>query len=151
VGAGLFGIDPARTTALRPALRLTAPVVSVKRVPRGSGVGYSHTWSTARDTSLALLPLGYGDGLPRTASGRAEVQLRGRRRPIVGVFSMDQVVVDVGDDLIRPGETATIFGSGDTGEPTVREWAEWAGTIDHAIMVGIGSRVRRSLSTGAAS
>ncbi|MBF4575387.1 alanine racemase [Frondihabitans sp. VKM Ac-2883] len=150
IGAGLYGIDPARSTTLRPALTLTAPVVSVKRVPRGSGVGYSHTWSTTRDTNLALLPLGYGDGLPRTASGRAWVQVRGRRRPIVGLFSMDQVVVDTGDDQMAPGDVATVFGAGGGGEPTVRDWAEWAGTIDHDIVVGIGARVQRRLTPSVA-
>ncbi|ROQ39744.1 alanine racemase [Frondihabitans sp. PhB188] len=143
VGAGLYGIDPSRTTSLHSALTLTAPIVSVKRVGAGAGVGYAHTWSTSRPTSLALLPVGYGDGLPRTASGRAWVQVRGRRRPVVGLFSMDQVVVDVGDDPVMAGETATVFGPGDHGEPTVREWADWSGTIDHAIVVGIGARVTR--------
>lgn len=143
VGAGLYGIDPSGTTRLHPALTLTAPVVSVKRVGAGEGVGYSHTFSTSRASTLALLPVGYGDGLPRTASGRAEVLLRGRRRPVVGLFSMDQIVVDLGDDTVQPGEVATVFGPGSAGEPTVHEWAGWSGTIDHAIVVGIGARVRR--------
>ncbi len=143
VGAGLYGIDPSRTVALRPALTLTAPVVSVRRVPRGSGVGYGHTYTTSSETTLALLPLGYGDGLPRTASGRAFVQLRGRRYPVVGLFSMDQIVVDVGDDGIQPGERATVFGPGTSGEPTVAEWADWAGTLEHDIVVGVGARVHR--------
>ncbi|GAA3808365.1 alanine racemase [Nocardioides panacisoli] len=143
VGAGLVGIDPTGTTPLRPAMTLTAPVVSVRDVPAGTPVGYGHTWVADRATRLALLPLGYADGLPRSASGRAEVLLRGCRRPVVGTISMDQVVVDVGSLTVRPGEVATVFGPGDTGEPTAAEWALWSGTIEHEIVTGIGSRVAR--------
>ncbi len=144
VGAGLVGIDPTGTTALRGALRLTAPVVGVRRVRAGSGVGYGHTWTAPTATTLALLPLGYADGLPRAASSRAEVLLRGRRRPVVGRVSMDQVVVDLGDDHAEPGDTATVLGPGDDGEPTVAEWAAWADTIPHEVVTGFGARVHRT-------
>ncbi len=143
VGAGLVGIDPSGTTRLSPALTLTAPVVGVRRVAGGTAVGYGRSWSASRPTTLALLPLGYADGVPRATSGRAEVALRGRRRRVVGTISMDQVVVDVGDEPVAPGEVATVFGPGRAGEPTVAEWAAWAGTIEHEIVTGIGRRVRR--------
>jgi alanine racemase len=143
VGAGLVGIDPTGTTPLRPAMTLTAPVVSVRDVPAGTPVGYGHTWVAGRATRLALLPLGYADGLPRSASGRAEVLVRGCRRPVVGTISMDQVVVDVGTLPVRAGEVATVFGPGDAGEPTAAEWALWSGTIEHEIVTGIGARVSR--------
>ena len=146
VGAGLVGIDPSGTTALRWAMTLTAPVVSVRRVRAGTAVGYGHTWRALRATTLALLPLGYADGLPRAASGRAEVLLRGRRRPVVGRISMDQVVVDVGDEPVRPGETATLIGPGDGGEPTPADWADWAGTLPHEVVTGIGPRVTRQIA-----
>jgi len=144
VGAGLVGIDPSGTTRLSPALTLTAPVVGVRRVPAGTSVGYGHTWRSPRATTLALLPIGYADGLPRSAGGRAEVWLAGRRRPLVGRVSMDQVVVDLGDDAVDTGNIATIFGPGHAGEPTVAEWAAWVDTIEHEIVTGIGSRVARS-------
>lgn len=144
VGAGLVGIDPTRTTALRTGLTLTAPVVGVRRVRSGSGVGYGHTWVAPAATTLALLPLGYADGLPRVASGRAEVLLRGRRRPLVGRISMDQVVVDLGDDEVAPGETATVLGPGADGEPTVTEWAGWADTLEHEVVTGFGPRLHRT-------
>ncbi|HXH79987.1 alanine racemase [Nocardioides sp.] len=143
IGAGLVGIDPSGTVALRPALTLTAPVVSVRRVRAGAGVGYGHTWTAPRATSLGLLPLGYADGLPRAASGLGEVMLRGRRHRVVGRISMDQVVVDLGDETVRPGETATVFGPGSSGEPTAADWAGWAGTLEHEIVTGLGSRLRR--------
>lgn len=143
VGAGLVGIDPSRTVRLRPALTLTAPVVTVRRVRAGTQVGYGHGWTAPAATHLALLPLGYADGLPRAASGRAEVLVRGRRRPLVGMISMDQAVVDLGADPVPPGETVTVFGPGDDGEPTAADWAAWAGTIEHEIVTGIGPRVTR--------
>jgi alanine racemase len=143
IGAGLVGIDPSATTRLRPALRLTAPVVQVRRVAAGTGVGYGHTHITDRSTHLALLPIGYADGVPRSASGRAEVLVAGRRRAVVGVISMDQVVVDLGEEPVDLGTEAVVFGPGDDGEPTVDDWAAWAGTIPHEIVTGIGSRVRR--------
>ncbi len=143
IGGGLVGIDQSHTTELQPAMTLTAPVVGVRRVRPGTSVGYGHSWSAARRTHLALLPLGYADGLPRATGGRAEVLLRGRRCSIVGRISMDQVVVDVGDDPPTLGETAVVFGPGRAGEATVSEWAAWADTIEHEIVTGIGARVGR--------
>jgi alanine racemase len=143
VGAGLVGIDPSGTTRLSPALTLTAPVVAVRRVAVGTPVGYGGVWRAPRATTLALLPVGYADGVPRSASLRGEVLVRGRRRPIAGRVSMDQVVVDLGDDGVEPGDPATVFGPGLVGEPTVAEWAAWAGTIEHEIVTGIGARVSR--------
>lgn len=143
IGAGLVGIDPSGTTSLRGGLTLRAPLVAVRRVEAGDAVGYGHTWRATRPTRLGLLPLGYADGLPRLASGRAEVLVRGVRRPLVGRISMDQAVVDLGDVAVGPGEVATLFGPGDRGEPTVGDWAGWAETIPHEIVTGIGSRVAR--------
>ncbi|WP_371812034.1 alanine racemase [Frigoribacterium sp. CFBP 8766] len=152
IGAGLFGIDPSGTSsALRPALTLTSHVVSSRGASAGTGVGYGLAHVLARRTNLALLPIGYGDGLPRTASHRAEVLVRGRRRPVVGLFSMDMVVVDTGDDLVRPGEPAVLFGPGEGGEPTVADWARWADTVPHEIVTRIGSRVARVHRTTDAS
>ncbi|WP_205471924.1 alanine racemase [Nocardioides sp. SYSU D00038] len=144
VGAGLVGIDPSRTTALRPALTLTAPLVTLREVRPGTPVGYGHTWVADRRTTLGLLPVGYADGLPRLASGRGEVWVSGRRRPLVGRISMDMAVVDLGDTPARPGDPVTVFGPGDAGEPTVREWADWADTIEHEVATGLGSRLHRT-------
>jgi alanine racemase len=143
VGAGLFGIDPSHTMNLRPALTLTAPVVAVRDVPAGTSVGYGHTYVTRRRTRLALLPIGYADGLPRIASGRASVLLNGRRHPVAGLISMDQTVVEVGSETVELGQLATVFGPGDDGEPTGADWARWASTIEHEIVTGIGARVAR--------
>ncbi len=145
VGAGLVGIDPSRTTALRGALTLTAPLVEVRRVRGGTPVGYGHAWSAPGVTDLGLVPLGYADGLPRAASGRAEVLVGGRRRPLVGRLSMDMAVVDLGDTRAVPGDLVTVFGPGDSGEPTVADWAAWSDSIEHEVVTGLGARVRREV------
>jgi len=142
VGAGLVGIDPSGSTRLTPALTLTAPLVSVRRVHAGTPVGYGHTWTAPSVTELGLLPLGYADGLPRAASGRAEVLVRGRRRPLVGRISMDMAVVDLGPEGAEAGDLVTVFGPGRDGEPTTAEWAGWAGTLEHEVVTGLGPRVR---------
>lgn len=148
VGAGLVGIDPSGSTALSPALTLTAPVISVRTVPAGTGVGYGHSWVAPAETRLALLAVGYADGLPRVASGHAQVWLAGRRRPVVGRISMDQVVLDLGSGAdaahVVPGEVATVLGPGTQGEPTVEEWATWSQTLPHEIVTGLGQRPRRT-------
>jgi len=143
VGAGLVGIDPSRTTALRPALTLTAPIAGLRSVRAGTPVGYGHTWTAPRATRLALLPLGYADGLPASASGRAEVLVSGRRVPVVGRISMDMTVVDLGDTAAELGDLACVFGPGRAGEPTVREWADAAGVAEHEIVTGLGDRLER--------
>ena len=145
VGAGLVGIDPSGTTALQGAMTLTAPVVNVRRVPTGTPVGYRHTYVTDGPASLALLPVGYADGMPRAASGQAEVLVRGRRRPVVGLISMDQMVVDVTGIGVGAGEVVTILGPGARGEPTMADWATWSGTLPHEIVTGLGSRLTRSV------
>lgn len=147
IGAGLYGIDPTGTAGLRWAMTVTAPVVSVRDVPAGTPVGYGHTWTAERPTRLAQVPLGYADGLPRCTSGLAEVFVRGRRRPVVGRISMDQIVVDVGDEQVRTGDVVTVLGPGAYGEPTAADWAGWADTLPHEILtaLGAGSRTVRRL------
>lgn len=139
VGAGLYGIGE----GLRPALTLTAPIIGIRSVSRGTPVGYGLTWRAPRDTRLALLPLGYADGLPRLAGPVAHVTLRDRPLPIAGTISMDQTVVDLGDCDAQPGDEVTVFGDGSEGEPTVSDWAAWANTIPHEIMTGLGARLER--------
>jgi alanine racemase len=147
IGAGLVGIDESGTVRLRPALTLIAPLVTVRSVPAGTPVGYGHTWTAPRPTRLGLIPVGYADGLPRLASHRAEVWVRGARRPVVGRISMDTTVVDLGPDPSAPpvtiGDTVTVFGPGDLGEPTTADWARWAQTLEHEIVTGLGARLLR--------
>ena len=112
-------------------------------MPAGHGVSYGLTYRTDRETTLALIPLGYADGLPRAASNRGEIWLAGARRRIAGRVAMDQVVVDCGDDPVAAGDPAIVFGPGEQGEPTARDWADYCGTIDYEIVTRIGPRVPR--------
>ncbi|WP_084735088.1 alanine racemase [Actinophytocola xinjiangensis] len=146
VGAGLVGIDPSGTVGLRGAASLTAPVTHSTTVGAGTPVGYGGTQVTARRTNLAVVPLGYADGIPRELSPEAAVAIHGRRHRVVGRVSMDQLVVDTGDRRVSPGTTATVFGPGGGETPTIHDWARWAGTIPHTIVTGIGPRVRRTIA-----
>lgn len=139
VGAGLYGIG----AGLRPALTLRTRVVQVRHVAAGRGVGYDHAGRTVRDSHLALVPLGYADGLPRVATGRARVWVGGRLAPLIGRVCMDQVVVDLGPEPVAVGTEVVVLGPGDRGEPTARDWAAWSGTNEHEIYTGIGARVAR--------
>jgi alanine racemase len=148
-GIGLYGVepDPRRVHGLRGAMTLRARLILVKRVPAGSGVSYEHDFVTDRDTTLALVPLGYADGVPWAAARHAEVSIAGRRYPVAGRIAMDQFVVDLGDvdgeAAPRIGDEAVVFGPGAEGEPTVADWARWASTVPHEIISGIGPRVPR--------
>ncbi|MEU8215509.1 alanine racemase [Micromonospora taraxaci] len=150
IGIALYGVDPFGATGpgefgLHAAMTVRTSVVNVKRVPAGTGVSYGPEHVTGAPTTLALLPLGYADGLPRAAGGRASVWLAGRRCPIVGRIAMDQCVVDVGDFPVAIGDPVVVFGptKADQDPPTVVEWARWADTNPHEILTGIGARVAR--------
>ena len=124
-------------------MTLRAQVALAKRVPAGSGVSYGHRYHTAAETTLALVPLGYADGVPRHATNIGEVLVGGRRRRIAGTVCMDQFVLDVEDDPVAPGDEVVLFGPGDRGEPTAQDWAEALGTINYEIVTRIGPRVPR--------
>ncbi|MCP2343120.1 alanine racemase [Actinomadura rupiterrae] len=146
VGAGLVGIDPSGTVAMHGASRLTAPIVHTTAVPAGTPVGYDGTYVTGRTTHLSVLPVGYADGIPRECSPEAGVEVRGRRFPVAGRVSMDQIVIDTGAASFPVGTSATVFGPGGGAVPSVHDWARWAGTIPHTIVSGIGPRVTRSIA-----
>jgi alanine racemase len=137
-GIACYGLNPVGVAAdLRPAMTFHSSVVATKWIAAGEAVGYGRTWTAARDTTVALVPVGYADGVPRSLSGRFDVWLAGRRRPVVGRVSMDQLVVDCGGDDVPTGEDVVLFGSGARGEPTAREWADVSGTIDYEIVTGM--------------
>ncbi|MFI0404762.1 alanine racemase [Actinomadura sp. 3N508] len=144
VGAGLVGIDPSGTVEMHGASRLTAPIVHTSEVPAGTPVGYAGAYVTDRATHLSVLPIGYADGIPRECSPQAGVEIGGRRFPLAGRVSMDQIVIDTGAVAFPPGTSATVFGPDGGATPTIGDWARWAGTIPHTIVTGIGPRVKRS-------
>jgi alanine racemase len=124
---------------LRPAMTARARVTQTKRVDAGQGVSYGHIYTTKRETTLALVPLGYGDGVPRQASNVGPVQVAGAVRRIAGRVCMDQIMVDCGDDEVSAGDVATLFGPGTDGEPTATDWAEAIGTINYEIVTRFGA------------
>jgi len=151
IGIGLYGLSPFedRTSSdlgLRPAMTLRGAVAAVRRVPAGTGVSYGYDHRTERDTTLALVPLGYADGIPRNASGRLPVSIGGRRYANVGRIAMDQFVVDVGDAPVSIGDEVVLFGDPTLGVPSAADWATAAGTIDYEIVTRIGPRVPRRTS-----
>ena len=140
---GLTASAHTSSTPLTPVMTLESEVVQLKRLRAGDGVSYNHTWVAAKDTTVALVPLGYADGIPRSASGRAEVSLRGERFPVVGRIAMDQIVIDLGDGSAELGDTVTVWGNPAEGAPGAEDWADWAGTIGYEIVTRVGHRVTR--------
>ena len=148
-GLAAYGLSPvpqlhtADELGLVPAMTAQARLAVTKRVPAGSGVSYGHTYVTDRETTLAVVPVGYGEGVLRSASSRAPVLVAGRTRPVAGRVCMDQFVVDVGDDAVAPGDPVVLFGPGLGGEPTAEDWARACGTISYEIVTRIGGRFTR--------
>ncbi|AXI77760.1 alanine racemase [Peterkaempfera bronchialis] len=144
-GIGLYGVEPVhgQQYGLRPAMTLRARAIMARRVPAGEGVSYGHEYTTGRPTGLLLVPVGFADGVPRAAGGRARMWVAGDRRPVAGRIAMDQCVVDSGDAAVAIGEEVVVFGPGDRGEPTAADWADWAATNPHEILTGVGPRVPR--------
>jgi len=131
---------------LRPAMTLKCPVALIRSVQAGDGVSYGHTWIAERDTTLALLPIGYADGVFRTLSGRIDVLIKGRPRRSVGRICMDQFVVDLGPGEVdvAEGDDAILFGPGTQGEPTAQDWADLLGTINYEVVTSPRGRVTRT-------
>lgn len=147
IGLALYGIAPERhlrgAMPLVPAMQLSARVVGLKRVPAGSGVSYGYLHRTTAPTTLALVPLGYADGVPRAAVD-APVLIGDAVHRVVGRIAMDQLVVDVGDAAVALGDRAVLWGDPAAGEPGVDEWADAAGTIAYELVTRLGRRVHRT-------
>jgi alanine racemase len=148
-GLASYGLSPAPDVAsaaelgLVPAMTVRGRLAVVKRVRAGAGVSYGHTYVTGKDTTIAVVPMGYGDGVPRSASSRAHVLVAGRQRLVAGRVCMDQFVVDLDDDEAEAGDPVVLFGTGEDGAPTAQDWAEACGTISYEIVTGVGGRMKR--------
>jgi len=149
-GIAVYGLSPmpdladATELGLVPAMTLEAELVLVKRVPAGQGVAYGHLYTTAAETTLGLVPLGYADGIPRHASERGPVLVGDRRLTVAGRICMDQFVLDLGPEARESaGDRVVLFGPGTGGEPTAEDWARASGTIGYEIVTRIGARVPR--------
>lgn len=154
-GIAVYGLSPVPQRGdmgLIPAMTLKCQVALVKSVRAGEGVSYGHIWVADRDTTVALLPIGYADGVFRGLSGRLDVSIGGRLRRGVGRICMDQFVVDLGPGAsdVREGDEAVLFGPGAAGEPTAQHWADLLDTIHYEVVTSPRGRVVRSYrQTGA--
>lgn len=152
-GIAVYGLSPLPDLGdlgLRPAMTVTCPVVMTRPLKAGDGVSYGHGWIAPRDTVVALIPVGYADGVFRNLSGRIEVSINGRRYAGVGRICMDQFVVDLGPGPteVMVGDDAILFGPGAQGEPTAQDWAELLGTINYEIVTSPRGRIVRSYHGG---
>lgn len=146
VGAAAYGLpvtERYQSSGLRPAMRVRAQLVLVKRVEKGLGVGYGHAYRTSSETFLGLVPLGYADGIPRHASNSGPITVAGERFSVSGRISMDQFTVDFGQFSPKEGDWVTLWGEPDLGEPSAEEWAAAAGTIAYEIVSRVGPRLNR--------
>ncbi|TMK65964.1 MAG: alanine racemase [Actinobacteria bacterium] len=148
IGIALYGIAPAPVLAgivpLRPALSVKARVTYVQQLPAGTRVSYGLRYELPAAARIATVPIGYADGVPRNLGLRGgEVIVRGRRRPIAGSVTMDQLMVDVGDDLVEVGDEVVLLGRQGDEEITADEWAARLGTIAYEVISGIGPRIPR--------
>lgn len=150
-GIAVYGIAPSPALAdeldLRPALTLRSQVSYVKRVAAGERISYGRTWAAPRETTIATVPIGYADGIRRRAGAvGAEVVVAGRRHPIVGTVTMDQLMVDCGDHEVRSGDEVVLIGSDGAATVGADEWAGWLDTIGYEVVCDIESRVPRRYS-----
>ncbi len=148
LGVAIYGLSPfaehsSAEYGLVPAMTATSVVVQTKRVAAGEGVSYGYLHRTSSETTLALVPVGYAEGLPRDASVWAEVAVNGKRYRITSRIAMDQFVIDVGDDEVKLGDQVILFGSNPELGPTVDELARAGDTINYEIVTRMGGRFKR--------
>jgi len=148
-GIAIYGLPPSRGTtdsiALRPSMTLATRVVALKTVPAGTSISYGRTFTTARRSKIATLPIGYADGLSRRLSNCWDVRIRGASAPVVGTICMDMCMVDVTDvDRVERGDEVILFGE----EPTATAMADRLGTINYEVVCGVGKRVPRVYTHG---
>ena len=151
IGISMYGLSPNVQRAssaelnLVPAMTLVARLSSIKSVPAGSGVSYLHTWTAERECQLGLVPVGYGDGIPRSASNNVSVCVAGELISQVGTIAMDQFVIDATDSIadISAGSEVYLFGSGAHGELSADQWGQASGSIGYEIVTRLGSRIPR--------
>jgi alanine racemase len=147
-GVAVYGLDPFQgdpaERGLVPALSLHSYVADVKRFPPGASAGYGQRWRAAAETWVGVVPLGYGDGVRRGLGNNAEVLVRGRRHPLVGTVSMDNVTIDLGaEPVVEPGDEAVLIGAQGDDAILAEEVAARLDTINYEVTCGISARVPR--------
>lgn len=149
VGIATYGISPDDSVApqeygLRPVMTLRGRVAAVREVPAGTGVSYDLTYRTSGVSRLALVPIGYGEGVPRAASDRGPVSIHGERFTVAGRVAMDQFVVDCGETAVEVGDEVVLFGDPQNGHPSVADWAAATNTIGYEVVTRLGGRLVRT-------
>lgn len=151
-GIAIYGISPGPSVGqshefgLQPVMSVHSELSLVKRVPEGTGLSYGHEYRTTSDANVAVVPVGYADGVPRRATNRAPIWCAGERRTISGRVCMDQFVVDIGSSVARAGDPVVLFGAGKAGEPTANDWADATDTIPYEIVTQISPRTPRQFT-----
>jgi alanine racemase len=147
VGIAAYGISPGPEVAgladLRPAMSLRSRVAFVKRVAAGEGISYGLRYAPERAATIATVPVGYADGYLRSLSERGQVLIGGNRYPVAGTVTMDQLMVDCGDDRVEPGDEVVLFGEQGGRWITAEEVAGWAGTVGYEVVCAVSERVPR--------
>jgi alanine racemase len=147
-GVAVYGLDPFQKDpaehGLAPALSLRSYVADVTRFAAGASAGYGQRWRAPVDTWVGIVPLGYGDGVRRGLTNNAEILVRGRRQPLVGTVSMDNVTLDLGPETeVQPGDEAVLIGTQDGETILAEEVAARLDTINYEVTCGISARVPR--------
>lgn len=149
-GLTLYGYNPSEkpepATALRPAMTLRSKIHSVRRVPTGTSISYGRHYYTDSETTIATIPIGYGDGFTRLLTGNATCLLRGKEFPIVGTICMDQCMINTGDTPVQPGEEVVLIGTQGTAMLLADAIAHKLGTIPYEVLTAISARVPRIYS-----
>lgn len=150
VGLALYGLYPAphfqQAIALQPVMQVKARITQIKTLPAGSGVSYNHTFTTEQPLTVAVVGIGYADGVPRSLSNQMNVIIRGRLAPQIGAITMDQLMVDVSDvPNLQVGEVVTILGQDGKASISAENWADVLGTISYEIVCGFKHRLPRIL------
>ncbi|MEW5734950.1 MAG: alanine racemase [Thermodesulfobacteriota bacterium] len=146
-GILMYGYPPSRecpdTVTARPVMTFESAVAHLRLLPEGAPVSYGRLWAAPRETRVAVVPAGYGDGYPRSLTGRARVLIRGKKYPVVGRVTMDQIMVHVGDDPVAEGDPVVLWGETDQGGIPLWDIAETLGTIPYELCCGVSPRVPR--------
>lgn len=141
-GIGLYGLPSGKhpISGIKPVARWETEIVQIRKVKKGDKAGYGGTWEAPEDGHLAILPVGYADGIFRALSNQMLVEIQGKKYPQAGTVSMDYIAVFLGNDIYEEGDTVTIL---DKGELSAKSWADKIGTIPYEIMTSIAPKVKR--------
>jgi alanine racemase len=147
IGLGIYGLHPCAATRevvqLRPAMRIVTHVSHVQRLERGARPSYGRTRQLSKESTVVTAPIGYADGLPRRLSAVGAALIGGNPYPLAGTVTMDQIVIDVGDAEVRPGDEVIVLGDQGNSEVNADDWARILDTISYEVVCGIGPRVPR--------